>query len=319
MERVWGGNGLAENFGKPVPAGKRIGEAWEISDRPEGQSTVASGPLAGRTLRWLMESHQHELLGNAKPVNGRFPLLVKILDSADKLSLQVHPPASLAAQLGGEPKTEMWYITHTLPGADLFVGLRSGLGRTDFEAALAKKQVADCFHRIEVKPGDCMFLPSGRVHALGAGVTMFEVQQNSDTTYRVYDWDRVGLDGKPRELHVEQSLACIDFADHTPDLVKAVETTIAGAVRRELIDNSLFKITVWRSPAGGAIPLHKPGICQIVASVKGTLKIAATPTDAGFELLAGQFAILPAECAGVEISGSAAGEFLVAEPGGAAA
>jgi len=131
-----------------------------------------------------------------------FPLLVKILDAQDKLSLQVHPPPAKAKELGGEPKSEMWYFAETTPEADIFAGLKRGVTRDEFERKTGDGTVAECFHHLVVKPGDVMFLPSGRVHALGAGSVLFEIQQNSDTTYRVFDWNRVGLDGKPRDLHI---------------------------------------------------------------------------------------------------------------------
>ena len=220
-ERVWGGRELERLYGKKLPPGAVIGESWEISDRPGDASVIANGPLAGKDLRWLMEHHAPEILGGAKPAaDGRFPLLCKILDARDKLSLQVHPPANKAAELGGEPKTEMWYIADAAPDARFYVGLKRGVTRAEFEKKISDGSVADCFHRVPVRAGDTMFLPSGRVHAIGDGLVIFEIQQNSDTTYRVFDWNRVGLDGKPRELHVAQSLASIDFNDFEPKLVE---------------------------------------------------------------------------------------------------
>jgi mannose-6-phosphate isomerase class I len=164
-----------------------------------------------------------------------------LLDADQKLSLQVHPPSSIAAQLGGEPKTEMWFIAHAEPGAELYVGLRRGVTRALFERKIADGTVADCFHRLAVQRGDVMFLPSGRVHALGAGLVIFEIQQNSDTTYRVFDWNRVGLDGKPRDLHIEQSLACIDFNDFEPGLVQSEWQTFPGLRRKTLVRSDLFQ------------------------------------------------------------------------------
>src|SRR5215217_528612 len=202
-ERVWGGRTLEALYGKRLPPDVPIGESWEIADRPGAESVVANGPLARRTLRWLMRQHRADLLGDAAPSAGdRFPLLCKILDARDKLSLQVHPPAR--AQELGEPKTEMWYIAAADPGAELYVGLKRGVTREAFEHGIRDGRVADCFHRIEVHAGDAMFLPSGRVHAIGAGLVIFEIQQNSDKTFRVYDWDRPGLDGRPRDLHVRE-------------------------------------------------------------------------------------------------------------------
>ena len=218
-ERIWGGRELEKLYGKKIPAGKLIGESWEISDRPGDESIVANGPFAGKSLRWLMENHAAEILGGAKPAaRGRFPLLCKILDAREKLSLQVHPPASKAAELKGEPKTETWFIADAAPGAELFVGLKNGVTRAEFEKRISDGSVAECFHRVPVCAGNVMFLPSGRVHAIGAGLVIFEIQQNSDTTYRVFDWNRVGLDGKPRELHIPQSLESVDFNDFQPKL-----------------------------------------------------------------------------------------------------
>src|SRR5262249_1131753 len=159
------------------------------------------GPCAGNSLRWLMEKHARDVLGAGASPGSRFPLLIKILDAQETLSVQVHPPAKQAAALGGEPKTEMWYITDTTGKAALFVGLKRGVTRAEFERRIADGTVAEALHRIPVKAGDAMFLPSGRLHAIGAGNVLFEIQQNSDTTYRVFDWNRKGLDGKPRELH----------------------------------------------------------------------------------------------------------------------
>ena len=199
-DRIWGGRELERLFAKKIPAGQPTGESWEISDRHGDASVIANGPLAGKDLRWLMENHAAEILGDAKPAaEGRFPLLCKILDAREKLSLQVHPPASKAAELKGEPKTEMWFIADAAPDASLYVGLKNSVTRAEFEQKISDGSVAECFHRIPVKAGDTMFLPSGRVHAIGDGLVIFEIQQNSDTTYRVFDWNRVGLDGQPRE------------------------------------------------------------------------------------------------------------------------
>src|SRR5882757_4747469 len=146
-ERVWGGRELERLYGKKLPAGAVIGESWEISDRPGDASVIANGPLAGKDLRWLMEHHAAELLGSTPPSGTRFPLLIKILDAEDKLSLQVHPPAAIAAQLKGEPKTELWYIAEATPEAGLYAGLKRGTTRAEFERKLRAGEVADCFHR----------------------------------------------------------------------------------------------------------------------------------------------------------------------------
>jgi mannose-6-phosphate isomerase len=156
----------------------------------------------------------------AASTSEHFPLLLKILDAQDKLSVQVHPPASIAASMGGEPKTEMWYIVNAREDADLYAGLAPGVSREEFENALKKGTVEEKLHCIPVKAGDAMFLQSGRLHAIGAGNLIFEIQQNSDTTYRVFDWNRIGLDGRPRDLHINQSMASIDFDDVAPGLIE---------------------------------------------------------------------------------------------------
>jgi mannose-6-phosphate isomerase len=291
-ERVWGGRELERLYGKKLPPGRPIGESWEISDRPGDASVIANGPLAGKTLRWLMENHRAELLGAAKPAtDGRFPLLCKILDAREKLSLQVHPPAARAAALKGEPKTELWFIADAAPGAELFVGLKRGVTRESFEKKITTGEVAECFHRIPVSAGDTMFLPSGRVHAIGAGLVIFEIQQNSDTTYRVFDWSRVGLDGRPRELHVAQSLASIDFNDFEPKPVRNQITSDGRIQKHPLVNDPLFKVESWEmaSGAGGGL---KPKTLQIVAVTKGRLEIQSGSTSV--DLTAGQFGLIPA-------------------------
>src|SRR3954470_20152606 len=218
-ERVWGGRNLERLYGKQLPPAVPIGESWEITDRDGDVSQIANGPLAGKTLRWLMQEHGAQLLGEASQATGRFPLLIKILDAQEKLSIQVHPPAAVAKELGGEAKTELWYIADATPEADLYVGLKKGVTRQDFEGAITSGTVAERVHRIPVRAGDVMFLPSGRLHAIGAGNVIFEIQQNSDTTYRVFDWNRKGPDGRPRELQGAKWLASINFDDFEPRLM----------------------------------------------------------------------------------------------------
>lgn len=297
-DRIWGGRELERLYGKKIPAGQ-IGEAWEISDRPDAASVIANGPLAGKDLRWLMENHAAEILGQAKPAAaGRFPLLCKILDARDKLSLQVHPPANKAAELKGEPKTEMWFIADAAPGASLYVGLKRGVTRAEFERKISDGSVADCFHKIPVQAGDTMFLPSGRVHAIGDGLVIFEIQQNSDTTYRVFDWNRLGLDGKPREMHVAQSLASIDFNDFEPKLVATAFITDGKIQKRSLIKDPLFNVEAWQLNPGADGKLQ-PGKLQIIAVTAGEVEIKSGATNV--TLSAGQFCLIPASLGETEI------------------
>ncbi len=304
-ERVWGGREIERLYGKKLPPGVPIGESWEISDRPGDTGVIANGPLAGKDLHWLMENHARELLGDVKSSGqNRFPLLCKILDAREKLSLQVHPPANKAAELGGEPKTEMWFITDAVPGAELYVGLKRGVTRAEFEKKIRTGEVAGCFHRIPVRAGDAMFLPSGRVHAIGAGLVIFEIQQNSDTTYRVFDWSRVGLAGKPRELHVTESLASIDFEDFEPALVQS--KFAGGEIKsRPLVNGPLFNVEALEIKNGAGLNL-KPRKLQIVAVVRGRLEIKSGSVSV--HLAAGEFCLVPAclEATGVAAKSDAA-------------
>ncbi len=292
-ERIWGGRNLATLYAKALPPERRIGESWEISDRPGDESVIARGPLQGKTLHWLMEQCPAELLGPRRKMPPRFPLLIKIIDARETLSLQVHPPPDKAAPLGGEPKTEMWYVAQAGPGAELFAGLKKGVSRAEFESKLARQTVAECFHRIPVKPGDAMFLPSGRVHALGAGTVIFEIQQNSDTTYRVFDWNRLDEHGQGRELHVEQSLASIDFADIEPSLLPRQTTPAHPGTIRPLIKNELFEVSLRQMAGSEPLPLAG-GRMEIIGVTDGVLRIE-TGGDT-LHLSAGQFCLIPAQC-----------------------
>ena len=309
-ERVWGGRAIERLYGKKLPAKVPIGESWEISDRPGDASVIANGPLAGKDLRWLMEHHERELLGDAKSANGRFPLLIKILDAQEKLSLQVHPPAYKALELKGEPKTEAWYIADAAPGAELYVGLKRGVTRAEFERKIQNGGVEECFHRVPVKAGDTMFLPSGRVHAIGAGLVIFEIQQNSDTTYRVFDWNRVGLDGKPRDLHVKESLASIDFEDFEPGPVSgSFKVGAVGLKMRTLVSDLLFEIDEFRYTVAAEL-VNESNKPRIAAVVQGKLRIEGTPVEVS--LSPGEFCLIPAEVSTASLAAEKDSVFLLA-------
>lgn len=315
QKRIWGGRRIAGLFHKELPARAVIGESWEISDRPDAASRVEKPHHFGRkNLRQLMDSIPDALLGACQTLNGRFPLLVKILDASDDLSVQVHPPAAKAAALKGEPKTEIWHVIDAEPGAELYAGLKKGVTRGEFEKHLKAGSVAECLHRIKVKAGDTLFLPSGRVHALGKGIVIFEIQQNSDTTFRVFDWNRVdAATGKPRELHVKESLECIDFDDFTPRL--AGSKAIAhgpGVTQKELLRNDLFDLDLLELQEGCGIGVWLPR-CAVVGVVSGEIRLRWS--GGKMDLNPGQFALLPANLRFAWLGAREDSKFLIARPG----
>ena len=313
-ERLWGGRRLDGFPGKTLPTGVKIGESWEVTDRPEGVSVIANGPDRGRTLRALMEERPQWLTGTVPIPGGRFPWLVKFLDAREDLSLQVHPPARRAAELAGEPKTEMWYVVAAEPGARLYTGLRRGVTRTEFERRTRDGTVASLFHVHSVVAGDVMFLPSGRVHALGAGNLVFEVQQNSDTTYRVFDWNRVGADGRPRELHLEPSFASIDYFDCEPSLVSAkTESMGSGLRRRQLVRDPLFSVDHW-TIAPSAVLRPEPATLAVIAVVAGSVRLSGGGVE--IDLPAGGVAVLPAALKSAALVSELGAECLLVSPGG---
>ncbi|HCR37605.1 MAG TPA: mannose-6-phosphate isomerase [Opitutae bacterium] len=221
QERVWGGRTIETYLERTLPKNTVIGESWDIVDRTDNQSVILNGRWKGMSLRQAIESDPKAIMGPQWPQKRAFPILVKWLDCQDRLSLQVHPPAGIAEKLKGEPKTEHWYIAQASQDAALLVGLKEKITREAFEIRLKNNNLEPILHRVPSKEGDAIFVPSGRLHAIDGGNLILEIQQNSDTTYRVYDWGRMGLDGKPRALHIEESLQCIDFNDIQPSLIHA--------------------------------------------------------------------------------------------------
>lgn len=263
--RAWGGDSLRA-FGKAVPAGVRIGESWEIADLAppveDGESRVASGPFVGRSLHQLVTSHRTAMIGRTKAPGDRFPLLVKYLDAEENLSVQVHPTAAYAAtHPGAHPKTEAWLVVRAAPGASVYRGIRPEVTPERFRRAIEDGSAVDLLVRQEVRAGDLVPLESGLCHALGAGVVVAEVQTPSDTTFRVYDWNR---NDPARPLHVEQAMECIVFGaaqqlDERP--IAHLDTATAawsdGLRSAELCRNEHFAIeAIEASPSGDAAPIE---------------------------------------------------------------
>lgn len=240
---IWGGRRLETVLHKLLGEGSDYAESWEVSDHRDDVSRVAEGPWAGSSLRDLVRRRGEDLLGAAVGVRAQFPLLVKFIDAQRNLSVQVHPDDERGRLLADDNgKTEAWVVVHAEPGSFIYAGLRRGVTREEFAAAVAADAVEPLLHRFAARPGDCIFIPAGTVHAIGAGVLMAEVQQMSDATFRVYDWGRLGADGRPRPLHLAQAMASIDFeAGPVDPVVPAVEPT-AGGTRERLASCPYFAL-----------------------------------------------------------------------------
>ena len=318
LEKVWGGRSLAKSpteggLGLTLPDGVPIGETWELVDREDVNSVVAEGPWKGSTLNELMGENPADLLGDLPATaEGRFPLLVKYIDAAKHLSVQVHPDdeaQSLGA--GWQAKTEAWVILGSTDEGCIYHGLTDRGGEADFAAACRAggEGLEPMLRRHKPTAGQCYFVPGGTIHAIGAGVTLIEVQQNSDTTFRVYDWGRMGLDGKPRDIHVEEALQCIAFDEDAP---APVTPDVSASGRTRLATCAAFRMGVVNGDlvAGDTSTEKEPVVLAVVAGA-GKLTSAA----ANVQLNTGDVWLLPAALGDYEITGE--GLRLVEMEGGA--
>ena len=248
---VWGGRRLGDVLGKSLPSAEPHGESWDVTDHALHRSVVTAGARKGRTLRYLMEHERTALLGPATERYATFPWLVKFLDAADWLSVQVHPDEKAVVRLwpGEGAKTEAWFVLDVQPGSRIYAGLLPGMTEARLRAALHAGTVAECLHHFEPRPGDCVFLPAGTVHAVGGGVLMAEVQQTSDATFRLFDWNRRDAQGKTRPLHVEQALACLDWmrGPVEPRPAKGFSGPAVGLQRQELVSCPYFLLEYVRT------------------------------------------------------------------------
>jgi len=291
-ERVWGGH-LLECFLGCEVEDEPIGEAWIISNHKNGMSYVNHGEYKGKSLKELIDEFPEELLGKEiyNKYGKNFPLLVKYIYAKDSLSVQVHPNDEYALKNEGEPgKTEMWYILDAEEEATLIAGLKKGVTKEIFAKELATGDPARLLSAKEVTRGDSIFIPSGRVHAIQAGLLILEIQQSSDTTYRMFDWNRVGLDGKPRELHVEKSLETTDWQDFEPD-VKSVNDP-----NPILAECEYFKIE--KLMLDGTTDLLTEGAFVILNAAEGNFTIDGTD-----EVTEGQSRLIPAVLNKISIKG----------------
>ncbi len=282
--RIWGGRRLAEVFGKELPPDQKIGESWEIADLPEGQSRIANGLFAGQTLGEVVRRHIEEIAG-ARDFPRQFPLLVKFLDAQEVLSVQVHPDAETCRRMGqGDPKTECWYIIQAEPGAVIYKGLKQGVTRERFARAVDNGTAADLLAAVAVRPGECHFIPAGTVHSLGAGLLIAEVQTPSDTTYRVFDWNRVDESGRPRPLHIAEALESIHF-DVTPG--KLPVTTVG-----RLVDCEYFRVDKGHQARRGELLLGRGTLRVLIFLAGGGTILSSKAEPVPFK--AGDCLLIPA-------------------------
>jgi mannose-6-phosphate isomerase len=286
---MWGGRKFETSLGKRLGPGDTYAESWEICDHGADQSVAAFGPLAGITLAELLARHGRELLGPHYP-RPQFPLIAKFLDARQTLSVQVHPNDAQAARLDPPDcgKTEAWIVLEAEPESRIYAGLKPGVDRAALETAIREGRSADCLHWFNPRVGDCILLPAGAVHSLGAGILIAEIQQSSDTTYRLFDWNRLGPDGNPRQLHIEQGLKVIDFSAGPVDPIRVPASYRTGTSRLVECEKFVLDRLAFDGPCeiGGDDRFH------ILIVLHGSLEISADPALA--DLSRGGTLLLPA-------------------------
>jgi len=288
---VWGGRDLGARLRKSLPTPEPYGESWEVSDHALHRSVVADGPWKGTSLRQLMQQQREALLGPVASRFETFPWLIKFLDCCDWLSVQVHPDAQAVKTLwpGEGSKTEAWYVIDAKPTSRIYAGLKPGVGPPELRAALARGAVEECLHSFVPQPGDCVFLPAGTVHAVGGGVLMAEIQETSDATFRLFDWNRVDAQGKSRKLHIEESFAAIHW-DYGPVQPIRKQESRAVLVRCD-------QFTIEHLSATGSIQLGGVGKLRAVIILNGQAH-----WQTGEAVATGQVWILPAAMPAIDLN-----------------
>lgn len=305
---LWGGERIRATFGR-TDAPHPCSESWEVSAHPDGMSVIENGPWAGQTLEALCQTHGEALLGSFCETRA-FPLLVKIIDAQARLSVQVHPDEAAAERFGGDPKTEMWVVLDAAPDAFVCAGLKKGVTPRMFQDAIEAGRVGTLLRPIAVRPGRSVFVPGGLVHAIGEGCLMLEIQQNSNTTYRVHDWDRTGPDGRPRALHVRQALEVINWHAPELDLLAPIPMTPANPAntRQRLLRCDFFTVEQFT--------LNDP---EPVCPNKTSFRILFTPdtpvrihwADETLTLPSGRSCLIPAHMPNYTLSGETPGASVI--------
>lgn len=302
-KRVWGGCNLSIVLGRELPLEGTIGESWELSANEGAVSSISNGCFRGMTLAELISTYSKEILGEGyQCFQEKFPLLFKYIDANDKLSLQVHPPDKYALSSDGElGKTEAWYILQAKPGAKLVHGLKEGINSKCFLQAIKNNCLEDMLNEIEVKAGDVLFVPAGTVHAIGEGLVIAEIQQNSDVTYRIFDWNRLGSDEKPRQLHIEKALDVINFS-------KGVDHSLSSGIT---VDEDGFRTTFHVHCAYFTLELldiykrchcaKRPKRFEVLMCIGGDFEIQFN--DQKETLSVGETVLIPASLEGYDIVG----------------
>jgi mannose-6-phosphate isomerase len=288
---IWGGRRLATVLRKPIGEGSQYAESWEISDHRLDVSRVADGPFAGTSLRDLIRMHGEELFGSALGSREQFPLLVKFIDAHHDLSVQVHPDDVRGQLLANDNgKTETWVILHADPGSKIYAGLKPGTTRGDMAAAIENGTVESLLHSFLAREGDCILIPAGTVHAIGAGVVLAEFQQMSDATFRLHDWNRLGVDGKPRQLHIAESLESIDFDAGPIFPTEPTIETIPGGTLERLSHSDFFSLD--RLTLTDSTTIGEPDRFTILLGIDGEVEVRSGEFSATLGL--GQTLLLPA-------------------------
>jgi mannose-6-phosphate isomerase len=307
QSKIWGGDGLHRVLGKGPAGLADLGESWELSDRDDNASVVATGTFAGANLRDLFSVHARDLLGSQySPTLPRFPLLYKFIHAKENLSVQVHPGEGSPL---GDAKTECWYILEAPPGAELILGIAGDGDRARTLSALRTSACGEVLNRVPARPGDLFFIPAGTVHAITAGLILYEVQQNSDTTFRLYDWDRTDAAGRPRALHIAEAEQVIDLRRHAKHRIAPLTIKRATHAEEFRVACAYFALARW-SGLQGAVPLNPNGRFRVLTCVAGAFELG---WDGGtLPIAKGDTVLVPAACAHPRLRETqAGGEMLI--------